>query len=137
MTILETLEQEAYDLGIHLDERLLAEGDPVDGLYIRAKDGTCIILINRHRPESTRAAVLAEEIGHYHTACGNIIDQRSVISRKIELRGRKHAYRRLVPKDAIGDLIQSGTRAFYDIAEELSLPEDFVREAYAYYSVAG
>lgn len=38
--------------------------------------------------DKEKACVLAEELGHYHTSSGNILDQGDVFNRKQELRAR-------------------------------------------------
>lgn len=36
-----------------------------------------------------KTCVLAEELGHYHTSCGDIIDTSSIENRKQEVRARR------------------------------------------------
>ena len=42
--------------------------------------------------QAEKSCVLAEEIGHYHTSSGNILDQNKVESRKQEYRARLYGY---------------------------------------------
>ena len=39
---------------------------------------------------------MAEELGHYYTGVGDILDQSSVSNRKQELCGRVYAYNKLI-----------------------------------------
>ncbi len=43
-----------------------------------------------------KACILAEELGHYHTSVGNILDQTNFNNRKQERAGRLWAYDRLI-----------------------------------------
>ncbi len=56
-----------------------------------------VIGINKNvRSSAQRSCILAEELGHYHTSSGNILDQSSVTNRKQELHARAWAYNRLI-----------------------------------------
>ena len=56
-----------------------------------------VIGINKNvRSYAKRNCILAEEIGHYKTTVGNIIDQSSAANRKQELKARRWAYNRLI-----------------------------------------
>ena len=54
------------------------------------------IAIKRDMTETEKKCVMAEELGHYYTGTGNILDQSSVSNRKQELQGRIYAYNKLV-----------------------------------------
>ena len=54
------------------------------------------IAIKRGMSEIEKKCVMAEELGHYYTGTGNILDQSSVSNRKQELYGRIYAYNKLV-----------------------------------------
>jgi len=87
--------QEAAQHGIDIYEEPLKT--TIKGLYADQ-----IIWINRHIPTRVeKACILAEEIGHYHTSVGDIIDQTDVRNRKQELRARAWAYEKLVPLSKI------------------------------------
>lgn len=59
------------------------------GLYV---DGT-ITLNSNIETDSEKACILAEEIGHYHTTTGNILDQSRIENVKQEKRARNWAYK--------------------------------------------
>ena len=42
--------------------------------------------------QSEKACVLAEELGHYHTTYGNILDESDISNRKQELQARAWGY---------------------------------------------
>lgn len=120
-------------------EQLMAEYDNLfieerhminDGLYA---DG-CIWL-NKDMPASKKLAVLAEEIGHYETTAGDILDQGSTANRKQELTARKWAYEKIVPVDKIVAAIDSGYDEVWSLAEQFDVDEDFMREALKHYGI--
>lgn len=93
-----------------------------------------VIGINKNvRSSAQRSCILAEELGHYHTSSGNILDQSSVSNRKQELHARAWAYNRLIGLYGIINAYRSGCRNGYEIAEHLNITEEFLAEALQYY----
>lgn len=93
-----------------------------------------VIGINKNvRSSAQRSCILAEELGHYHTSSGNILDQSSVTNRKQELHARAWAYNRLIGLYGIINAYRSGCRNGYEIAEHLNITEEFLAEALQYY----
>lgn len=93
-----------------------------------------VIGINKNvRSSAQRSCILAEELGHYHTSSGNILDQSSVANRKQELHARAWAYNRLIGLYGIINAYRSGCRNGYEIAEHLNITEEFLDEALQYY----
>jgi hypothetical protein len=89
-----------------------------------------IIWINRHIPTRVeKACILAEELGHYHTSAGIIIDQTDIRSRKQELRARTWAYERLVPLSKIVQAHNAHVTNRHDLAEYLGVTEEFLQAA--------
>ena len=76
-----------------------------------------------------KACVLAEELGHYHTGSGNILDQNDSSNRKQENRGRLHAYNRMIGLIGIINAFNNGCRNLYEMADYLNVTEDFLQEA--------
>lgn len=101
-----------------------------DGLYA---DG-CIWL-KESMTSIKKACVLAEELGHYHTTVGNILDQNDINSRKQERTARKWAYEKLVPIENIQFAFADGHTEIWDMAEYLDLDEEFLREALIHYGI--
>ena len=92
----ETLLQEAHEKRIEVVYRPLK--GKLKGLY---SDQT-IALDRNIDSYAEEACVLAEELGHYHTTVGNILDQSRTQNRKQEQRARVWSYQRLVPLDMLG-----------------------------------
>lgn len=124
MTKHEQLMAEYDDL--YIEERTMIN----DGLYA---DGC--VWINKDMPTSKKLAVLAEEIGHYETSSGNILDQNNTSNRKQELAARKWTYEKVLPLSAIETAAKSGCQEVWEIAEYLDIDEDFAREALKYYGI--
>ena len=80
-----------------------------------------------------KLCVLCEELGHYYTTYGNIIDQSKVENRKQERRARGWAYERLVGIAKLIDASRQGIRNRYELAEYLGVSERFIEEAIKYY----
>lgn len=78
---------------------------------------------------SEKACVLAEELGHYYTTVGNILDQSSVSNRKQELRARMWAYNKMIGLMGIIRAYEYGCQTKYEVAEYLEVTEDFLDEA--------
>ena len=95
--------------------------------------GNRILIRSTIETRCQKAAVLCEEIGHYETAVGNILDQSVTANRKQELRGRIWAYNRLIGLTGIIRAYKMGCRNRYEMAECLDVPEDTLQEALNYY----
>ena len=95
--------------------------------------GNRILIRSTIETRCQKAAVLCEEIGHYETAAGNILDQSVADNRKQELRGRIWAYNRLIGLTGILRAYKMGCRNRYEIAECLDVPEETLQEALNYY----
>ncbi|MCI9357781.1 MAG: ImmA/IrrE family metallo-endopeptidase [Lachnospiraceae bacterium] len=80
-----------------------------------------------------RTCVLAEELGHYHTTVGNILDQSEVNERKQEVQARAWAYNRLIGLDGIIEAYTQGCRDLCETAEYLEVTEEFLSDAILYY----
>lgn len=95
--------------------------------------GNRILIRSTIKTRCQKAAVLCEEIGHYETAVGNILDQSITDNRKQELRGRIWAYNRLIGLTGILRAYKMGCRNRYEMAECLDVPEETLQEALDYY----
>lgn len=81
------------------------------------------------RTDNERCCVLAEELGHYYTASGNILDQSKVENRKQERAGRLWAYDKLVGLSGIIQGHRAQCRNRHELAECLGVTEEFLQEA--------
>lgn len=109
-----------------------------DGAIVKEKDipgyGGRIngnrIAIRRDIPTQTeKSCVLAEELGHYHTTYGDILDLDNVQNRKQELRARMWGYDRLIGLTGIIQAYKKGCRNLAEMAEELDVTEEYLLEA--------
>lgn len=91
------------------------------------------IAINRELTRREKKCVLAEELGHYYTTAGDILDQSDTSNRKQEYRARLMAYDRLIGLVGIVDAYKHGCRSRYEIAEHLDVTETFLQETLAAY----
>lgn len=98
--------------------------DRIKGLYC---NGT--IAINSKIPTSAeKSCILSEELGHYHTTAGDILDQSVVGNRKQELQARMWAYNRLIGLTGLINAQKAGCTNLYEVAEYLEVTEEFLRE---------
>ena len=91
------------------------------------------IAINRKMTETEKKCIMAEELGHYYTGTGDIIDQSSASNRKQELYGRVHAYNRLIGLMGIIDTYLNHCQNLSESAEYLDVSEEFLSDAISYY----
>lgn len=88
------------------------------------------IAIHKGLPSQTeKACILAEELGHYQTTVGNILDQTDVSNRKQERRARIWAYRKAFDLSDLIQAFKAGCRNRYEIAEHLGITEQFLQDA--------
>lgn len=114
-----------YD-NLHIEERPMKN----DGLYA---DGC--VWINSNMPECRRYCTLAEEIGHYETSVGDILDQDDVNNRRQENVARKWAYEEILPLENILFAVQDGHKEIWDMAEYLEVDEEFLKGALKHYGL--
>ena len=117
-----------YDNQLLIEERNLIN----DGLYC---DG--VIWINRNLTSAEKLAVAAEEIGHYATSSGDILDQKDILSQRQELQARRWGYRKIAPPERIRSAIDDGYTTISDVAEYLDVDEQFLVSALTYYVQSG
>ncbi len=91
------------------------------------------IAISRRLTETEKKCVMAEELGHYYTGIGDILDQSSVSNRKQELRGRIYAYNKLVGLIGIINAYRHHCQNLSEAAEYLDVTEEFLADALKYY----
>lgn len=92
-----------------------------------------IIYVNNKVTEKAKYEVLAEEIGHYKTTYGNILNQNTIADKKQEFKARREGFKMIVePIDIvesmkhgatdineIADYIGISVETFFDILEDL------------------
>lgn len=117
-------------------EQLLSAADR-EGLIVREKDlidndgriKNNRVAIRRDMTDAQKACTLAEELGHYYTNYGDIMDQTDVTARKQEAKARLWAYNTMISYDMLIEAFEHGCRNRYEIAEYLEVTEDFLQEA--------
>lgn len=122
-------------------EELLLEaetsGIAIKELPLQSSDGRIKgkrIAIRRDIPTlAKKADVLAEELGHYYTSVGRIVEQDSVNARKQERTARLWAYNKRIGLTGILKAFQNHCTSRYEIAEYLGVSEDTLAEALEYY----
>ncbi len=103
---------------------------------LRANDGRIKgnrIAIRKELPEIKKKCVLAEELGHYHTTVGDILDKSSVENRKQEQHARIWAYNKLIGLTGILNCYHSDCKTLSDMADHLDVTEEFLSDALQYY----
>ena len=88
------------------------------------------IAIRKSLPtQAAKSCVLAEELGHYYTTAGDILDQTDVMNRKQEYRARFYGYNLKIGLRGIINAYEAGCRSLYEMAEYLDATEEYLKEA--------
>ena len=118
------------------DELLMeadAEGLIVKEAPLQSGDGRCQgrrIAIRRDIPTlAKKANTLAEELGHFHTTVGDILDQSDVRSRQQERQARLWAYNHCIGLSGIIQAYRQHCHNRYDFAEHLGVTVEFLCNA--------
>ena len=118
-------------------EELLMEAD-YNGLTTKEKDllaydgrikGNRVAIRKTIETDKEKACVLAEELGHYHTSYGSILDQGKTENRKQELKARMWAYDKMIGLEGIIKCFENQTFSVYEAAEKLGVTEEFMLDA--------
>lgn len=122
MTNYEFLADEAINNGLIIKEKPLTDNDGrIRGNRIAIRKNIDTLI--------EKTCILAEELGHYHTTTGNILDQQSLPNRKQEQRARLWAYDRLIGLIGIVECFKAGCQTLFEMAEHLGVTEEFLLEA--------
>ena len=125
MTRYETLLAETENENIIVHENFDLAGTRIKGLYCDSS----VALSNELNTSAEKVCVLAEELGHYYTTTGDILDQNNIENRKQEQQARTWAYNRLIGLMGIINSYKAGCRNSTEIAEYLNVTEEFLSEA--------
>ena len=117
-------------------EYLLAEAG-YDGLIVkelplRGYDGRIKgnrVAISKSLSQSQKSCVLAEELGHYYTTVGNILDQSDAGNRKQELRARLWAYNESIGLQGIIRVYEKNLTDLNEVSEFLDVTPEFLMDA--------
>jgi len=113
--------------------------------------GICIINVNFHghckglyadniiaistnlETDKEKECILAEELGHYYTSSGNILDNHDILNVKQEKRARDWGYEKLVSIVDVIKAFNAGVENHYEMAEYLNITEDFLDASIKHY----
>lgn len=100
---------------------------------VKGLKGLCVdnnIAIRQDIPTQTeKSCVLAEELGHYHTTYGDILDLDDVRNRKQEFRARMWGYDLKIGLMGIVNAYKKGCQNLFETAEYLDVTEEYLLEA--------
>lgn len=120
-----------------LIDEAMSEGLIVKEAALQSGDGRCRgrrIAIRKNIPTiSKKADILAEELGHYHTTVGRIVEQNDILSRKQERTARLWAYDKRIGLGGLANAWEHGCRNQYEISDFLGVSEDTLAEALDFY----
>ena len=115
-----------YDEELDIEEHKMR----CDGLYCDN-----VIWINKHLSSAEKLSVVAEELGHYKTTSGDILDQTIIGNIKQELSARKWAYEKVIPLSELMLAFKQNIVEVYDLAEHFEVTEEFMRECLKHYKL--
>lgn len=95
--------------------------------------GNRIAIRNNIPTTKEKACVLAEELGHYYTSTGDIINLQDVGNRKQELHARVWGYNQLIGLIGLIKAFEHRCRNLYEMAEYLNITEEYLQDALKYY----
>lgn len=122
----EALLDEATNNGLIVREKPLLSGDG------RIK-GNRIAIRKDIKTTIEKSCVLAEELGHYYTSVGNIIDLSDVRSRKQERQARLWGYNKKIGLRGLIRAYKHGCHTRYEIADYLEVTEEYLEECIGAY----
>ena len=110
------------------DNKLITKEMPLRANAGRIK-GNRIAIKKDLETQTEKACILAEELGHYYTSTGNILDANDTNNRKQELRARTWAYNKQIGLQGIIACHKAKCRNIHDMAEHLDVTEQFLHDA--------
>lgn len=123
MTVYEKLLDKAEQLNVNIIEKTFKSN--AKGLC----KGNRIAINKNTDTEIEKSCILAEELGHYITSVGDILDQTDVNNRKQEMRARLWAYDTRIGLIGIVRAFEYGCSSIFEMAEYLNVTENFLLDA--------
>ena len=111
---------EANAEGISIKERPFKTYDG----RLKGKD----IYLRKDMNTTEKSCVLAEELGHYYTTVGNILDMNIPENRKQERQARLWGYNRVIGLFGLIRAYEHGCKDKYEIADYLDVTEEYLEE---------
>lgn len=122
----EELLNECNDKGLIVKEKPLKYHDGrIKGIRVAIRDNLPTFV--------QKACVLSEELGHFETSVGDILDMNSVSNRKQEIKARAWAYDKLINLQGFINAFEHNCTNLYETAEFLEVTEEFLIEAIQLY----
>ena len=131
---LEALQNEAAINEI--DVKYAALPKRLKGLYYSDNSITAIALNKQYIVDmSEELCVMAEELGHHYTSCGDLLDNPSdkIIVRKQETQARRWAIKKIASLSEMISAYKYDCRTIYEMAEYMDITESLLRKAVEYY----
>lgn len=119
-------------LSLATDEGLVVKEKPLKANNGRIKNINVAISCNIDTT-TEKACILSEELGHYYTTTGDILDQRILDNRRQEHRARAWGYEKLVPLYRFIDAHKARCNNKSELVEYLDVTEEFLIDALEYY----
>ena len=91
---------------------------------IKGKD----IYLRKDMNTAEKSCVLAEELGHYYTTVGDILDMNVSENRKQERQARLWGYNRVIGLFGLIRAYEHGCKDKYEIAEYLDVTEEYLED---------
>lgn len=111
---------EANAEGISIKERPFKTYDG----RLKGKD----IYLRKDMNTTEKSCVLAEELGHYYTTVGNILDMNVPENRKQERHARLWGYNRVIGLLGLIRAYEHGCKDKYEIADYLDVTEEYLED---------
>ena len=124
MNVFEHLEDKACRDGIEVI-RYNFNSDRIEGICC----GNTVAINTSVTSTIKKADILAEEMGHYFTTVGNILDQSDSQNRKQERQARLWAYNKRIGLYGLIRAFEHGCRTKHETAEYLEVTEEFLQDA--------
>lgn len=105
---------------------LIVKELPLKGYDGRIKGNR--VAISRNLTQAQKSCVLAEELGHYYTTVGNILNQSDAGNQKQESRARLWAYNKMVGLIGIIEAYKNRCQNLSEMADYLNVSESFLEE---------
>lgn len=106
-------------------EEVQFESERIKGLCV----GRNIAISSRLETPTEKLCILAEELGHFFTTSGDILDQAEPDNRIQEARARAWAYEFLIKPERLVAAYTNGVSNRYELAEYLGVTEWFLEGA--------
>ena len=108
-----------------------AEGISIKDRPFKTYDGRLKgkdIYLRKDMNTTEKSCVLAEELGHYYTTVGDILDMNVPENRKQERQARLWGYNRVIGLFGLIRAYEHGCKDKYEIAEYLDVTEEYLEE---------